>query len=53
MDGAPLDLGAPETCAPSEACLIRRLRPGNSPLLLTQDQFVTYVARAAPSAAPK
>lgn len=52
LDGAPLDLGAPATCAPSEACLIRRLRPGNSPLLLTQDQFVTYVARAAPAAAP-
>jgi hypothetical protein len=53
MDGAPLDLGAPETCAPSEACLIRRLRPGNSPLLLTQDQFITYVARAAPGAPPE
>lgn len=51
LDGTPLDLNSSETCAPSEACLIRRLRPGNSPVLLTQDQFINYVARPAPAAA--
>jgi hypothetical protein len=43
-----LDLNDPDTCAASsEGCQIRRLRPGNSPALLTQNQFINYVARAA------
>lgn len=43
-----LNLNASDTCAAAnEGCQIRRLRPGNSPALLTQNQFINYVARAA------
>jgi hypothetical protein len=47
FDGRPLDLNSPATChgEPDRACSIRRLRPGNSGLALTQEQFVKFITR--------
>jgi hypothetical protein len=43
----PLDLGDPDTChsATPRGCSIRRLRPGNSGLSLTQERFAKFVTR--------
>lgn len=48
--GDPLDLNAPGTCLPAEGCQIRRLRAGNSPVRLAQDQQIRFVARAPATA---
>lgn len=45
--GRELDLSDTATCwgDPGRACAIRRLRPGNSGLALTQEQFVKFITR--------
>jgi hypothetical protein len=51
IDGYPdLDLNAPTTChgAADRGCQIRRLRPGQSGLSPTQEQFVKYLTRTPP-----
>ncbi|MBL9102778.1 MAG: hypothetical protein JNL82_17660 [Myxococcales bacterium] len=47
FEGRALDLNDPGTCHgdPGRACSIRRLRPGNSGLALTQEQFVKFITR--------
>lgn len=49
--GRELDLNDPRTCYgdPGRGCSIRRLRAGNSGLALTQEEFVKFIARAAPA----
>lgn len=46
FENKEIDLNAPGTCSLSEGCQIRRLRPGNSPARLSQEQFLRYVARS-------
>lgn len=41
------DLNAPGVCDRTLACKIRRLRPGNSPVYLTQERLLNYVTRPA------
>lgn len=49
FDGAVLDLNATPTCYRASgdppACQIRRLRPGSSTLLLSQEKFVKFITR--------
>lgn len=41
-------LSEPGVCDKTSGCKIRRLRPGNSPVYLTQERFINYVMRPAP-----
>ncbi|MEZ4453524.1 MAG: hypothetical protein R3B09_28955 [Nannocystaceae bacterium] len=49
FEGMPLDLNATPTCYRASgdppACQIRRLRPGSSTLLLSQEKFVKFITR--------
>lgn len=49
FNGADLDLNATPTCYRASgdppACQIRRLRPGSSTLLLSQEKFVKFITR--------